>query len=40
VKKILNYVWIVIDAHARARAATHLVNAGRVKEAQNLMSKK
>jgi hypothetical protein len=38
-KKILHYIWVVLDAHARARAATHLVNAGRVKEAQNLMSK-
>jgi hypothetical protein len=39
VKKILNYIWIVIDAHARARAAAHLANTGRRKEAQELMSR-
>lgn len=38
-KKLLHYIWVVLDAHARARAAAHLTNAGRYKEAQNLMSK-
>lgn len=38
-KKIANFIWAVLEAHARARAAQYLVNTGRWREAQDLLSK-
>jgi hypothetical protein len=39
VKKIAKFIWTVLEAHAQARAAQHLVNTGRWRQAQNLLSK-
>lgn len=38
-KKFLNFIWLVLEEHAKARAAMYLVNSGRRREAQQLLSK-
>lgn len=38
-KKFVEFIWAVLEAHAQARAANYLVNTGRWREAQNLLRK-
>lgn len=38
-KKVIQFIWTVLEAHAQARAAQYLVNTGRWRDAQNLLSK-
>ncbi len=38
-KKLLNFLWVILEEHGKARAAMYLANTGRRKEAQTLLSK-
>jgi hypothetical protein len=38
-KKLLNFLWMILEEHSKARAAMYLINSGHRREAQQLLSK-